>query len=259
MSGRSIYTRVLVRRRQTDRPNSPKSHRAVSLSAAHAAHSNPSTPPLLCEVRPVPGKGLGLIATAPISAGSLILSEAPLIRLSTHELGFYRLQWEADRLSPSDKANFYQLHHTGMDELPSVLEIWRKNSFATSGSKHNGEETQSVFKIISRINNSCNPNCSVSWNEEQNKMNVYAIKDIQENEEIQVCYVNLLLSRNQRHDLLYEQWEFDCRCVTCSKLDPLETQKSDERRRRVAWIENELDYGCQDVQKGLSLVRLLSH
>lgn len=145
-----------------------------------------------------------------------------------------------------------------MDELPSVLEIWRKNSFATTsaGSSSGSNESQAVFKMISRINNSCNPNCSVSWDEEHNKMNVYAVKDIEENVEIQLCYVNLLLSRNQRHDLLYEQWEFDCRCGVCSGFNPWESQKGDNRRRRVAWIGNELDYGYQDVQKGLNLVRI---
>ncbi|KAK9896686.1 hypothetical protein P389DRAFT_82863 [Cystobasidium minutum MCA 4210] len=153
----------------------------------------------LFQVRPVPGKGLGLIATSTISPGTLIFSEAPLIKLSDSELGYYRLEWEVSRLSPFDKAAFLHMHHTGMDELPAVLEIWRKNSLGLSGNNGtagNGGCQQGIFKIISKINNSCTPNCSITWDDSTSQMNLHAVLDIAENDELTICYVNPLLARN---------------------------------------------------------------
>lgn len=179
-------------------------------------------------------------------------------------MGYYRLEWEVNRLKPVErKEAFWKLHHSGMEELPELFEIWTKNSFSA------GQGYQSVFKVISRINNSCTPNSSVSWiegssdekqdhnvrDEEQyqGKMNVFAVRDITEGEEITVCYTSVLNSRNARHEVLQEIWEFACRCDACF-LKGQELTISEKRRRRAASILHSLGYEDKDSNKIFRLV-----
>lgn len=178
--------------------------------------------------------------------------------MKVSEMGYYRLEWEVNRLTPEKKDHFWKLHYTGMEELPELFEIWRKNSFSS------GNGYQSVFGVISRINNSCTPNASVSWldgpteheNDEdyKGKMNVFAVKDIEQGEEITVCYTSVLHSRNARFEVLQEIWEFSCRCHACSlKGDDL--MISERRRRRAASILDGLDYEDKDSRRIFKLVR----
>lgn len=192
-----------------------------SASVSAAIYPDP-----LFAIRPVPGKGLGLIANRSISAGTLIHSEAPLIHLNNSEVGYYRLEWEIQRLSPFEKAIYTSFHHAGMDELPPILEIWRKNSFPS------GDDAQAVYSTISRLNNSCTPNAFLSWDFSRKTMNLFAVRDIDPGEEICVSYVNTLLERNMRHDFMQEIWEFSCRCEAC-ELEGEELEESNERRWKV--------------------------
>lgn len=50
--------------------------------------------------------------------------------------------------------------------------------------------------IISKINHSCVPNCIVTMNSRQ--ANVFALRDIEENEELTISYVDALLPRDLR-------------------------------------------------------------
>lgn len=209
-----------------------------SASVSAAIYPNP-----LFAIRPVPGKGLGLIANRSISAGTLIHSEAPLIHLDNSEVGYYRLEWEIQRLYPFEQAIYKSFHHTGMDELPSILEIWHKNSFPS------GDNAQAAYSTISRLNNSCTPNAFLSWDFSRKIMNLFAVRDINSGEEICVSYVNTLLERNMRHEIMQEIWEFSCRCEAC-ELKGEELEKSNERRWKVKRAIQELgesDISLQDV------------
>lgn len=235
-------------------------HRPVALYIAEATTSSadiypPSVPS--CTIKAIPGRGLGLVASRSIQAGETIISESPLIRLKHPELGYYRLEWEVKRLTPAQQADFWRLHHTGMEELPELFEIWTKNSFSS------GNEYQAIFSIISRINNSCTPNASVSWSDgittkkankiEVGSMNLIAGRDIEEGEEITVCYTSVLHSRNARYEVLQHTWEFACRCNACSlKGEALLT--SERRRRRAASILESLDYEDKDSKMTFELV-----
>lgn len=208
------------------------------------------SPEPLYQVKLIPGKGLGLLASREIKAGELIATESPLIRMNLDEMGYYRLEWEVNRLMPDKRESFWKLHHTGMEELPELFEIWRKNAFSS------GSNSQSIFTIISRINNSCTPNASVSWHDEdgaEGKMHLYAIMDIGKGEEITVCCTSVLHSRNARHAVLQDTWEFACRCPSCS-LTGLDLLKSEQRRARASSILGTLDYKAKEMSEVFKLV-----
>lgn len=161
--------------------------------------------------------------------GEHILSEAPLLKIRSDEMSYYRLEWMLNNLSEHERAAFYSLHHTGMDELPRIFEIWRKNCFGV-GSGH-----QAVFDVCSMFNNSCLPNVSMSWDEDDDTMNVFAVTPIAEGEELTFCYAGPLSARNERHEILQSIWEFDCRCQACNlKGDTL--ARSNHNRQQVAFI-----------------------
>lgn len=77
-----------------------------------------------------------------------------------------------------------------------------------------------VFPQGALFNHSCKPNCVVSFHGRQ--MNVHAIADIAQNEELLVSYVDVLASSSTRQRELRESYFFSCRCDRCSEDTALE-------------------------------------
>ncbi|KEJ83082.1 SET domain protein [Oxytricha trifallax] len=76
-----------------------------------------------------------------------------------------------------------------------------------------------LFKSANLINHSCVPNCSKTYiREDSSVIFVKAIRDIQENEEITISYLNdteLAKPYGQRKEILFNRWGFKCECTLC--------------------------------------------
>lgn len=77
-----------------------------------------------------------------------------------------------------------------------------------------------VFPQGALFNHSCQPNCVVSFDGRQ--MNVHAIADIAQDEELLVSYVDVLMSSSTRQRELRESYFFSCSCERCSEDMALE-------------------------------------
>lgn len=108
------------------------------------------------EIGPIPGYGLGFTATAHISRGDLIISEAPLITIDSSSvdgiMGIESLIVKSLKSLPKDDQNAYlSLHNCCGAKLSPFLGILKTNSIQLG--VH--EADAGIFLQISRINHSC--------------------------------------------------------------------------------------------------------
>ncbi|KAG4432537.1 hypothetical protein IFR05_011972 [Cadophora sp. M221] len=180
----------------------------------------------LWEVVDIPGKGKGMVVTQNITPGTLLLSEAPLIKtdvvqsITTAEQD---LENALGKLSISEQKNFRTLHTNFPENTEEkLIGIIRSNAYPL------GPDTEigGLFPDIARINHSCFPNSVQHWNDEQEKQTIYAVRPIAKGAEITTCYQPGGTS-SQRKELLKELFRFDCMCELCS-LPPDELKESDE-------------------------------
>ena len=222
------------------------------------------------EVRPSPNKGLGVFATRLIPQGSSIITEAPLISIampSTITSQGFRIAdlispitAAFDTLSPSDQNVFLSLHDfrfPSEQDQNHLLTIFRSNAYNT------GDNRIGLFPETARINHDCRPNAGNWWSEKMQKRVIYAMKDIEEGEEITVSYIPLLKTTSERQARL-AQYGFICSCSACSD----ESGEGGRRRVRIGeWLEDlevkvgrrskKADVNGKRVEKARKLVAMI--
>ncbi|KXT03755.1 hypothetical protein AC578_748 [Pseudocercospora eumusae] len=186
------------------------------------------------EIKALPGKGNALVAVRPLTPGTVILSEAPIMSVpmsgnghSAESTSEAAIMQAFDRLSAKQQKELLSLHANsgtglGFDhKTPMPVRIFRTNAI--------GNETHSrVFLDLSRINHSCLPNASV----EQNDC-VIADKHIAKGEEVTIDYranINSRMTASQRALGLHLFYEFSCDCLACR---PSTFQRMSDMRRTL--------------------------
>ncbi|KAJ0165379.1 hypothetical protein CTA2_11434, partial [Colletotrichum tanaceti] len=133
------------------------------------------------EVKEIPGKGLGAVATAAIRAGDVVLRENPvLLQLAEPPAGAVdRTQavWVLEegfvRLSRRDQEAVFGLSRsTGGHVLEDIL---RTNTF---GATFNDVAHFGLFPKAARINHACKPNAITRYSPRTLELEVVAYKDI---------------------------------------------------------------------------------
>ena len=186
------------------------------------------------EVRPLPGKGLGVIVTriASFARGERILCEEPLIawrsspsQNGTHDWNSLESQVEAD----ARRDDFYSLcdkfSDSGNGLAKTARGIWNSNSFPMEdimadglAAAKDGVHRSAVYRLCSRINHSCRPNCFAAWNALLGRQTLHALREIGQGEELTVAYVGGAEAgvRASRRQMLADKYHFDCACEACS-------------------------------------------
>jgi hypothetical protein len=213
----------------------------------------------LYQVRPVPGKGMGMFAARDIAKGTRILRESPMYVLRKEKDGssdLHQVPLAYQRFSPQDKALYLTLAHTPNPvrdaEIAKIIKDLRSkypDKVSTLSVRHQLEvmsilETNSfeiteggamfgsaVIPEASRMNHSCTPNVYHCWNETINQLTVHAIRDIKAGEEILTCYINVCGKTTDRQSKL-ARWGFTCDCAACDQSTPY-GQASELRRTRL--------------------------
>lgn len=156
-------------------------------------------------------QGLGLFATTFIERGTLVISEEPLLKIPGHEA--YLVWGPYSRLGNAEKAAYDSLHsfeadylnfdqasrtrlvdytddnldEEDIDEMVTdhcrVMAIFATNNFLIPPSE------LGIFVTASRLNHSCVPNVHHSYNPTLKSATVYAIRDIEPNEELLTSYI----------------------------------------------------------------------
>ncbi|KAI1214191.1 uncharacterized protein F4807DRAFT_468137 [Annulohypoxylon truncatum] len=216
-------------------------------------------------IKPSPGKGLGVFATQAIERNDKIVHEPALLsQTNAEELEkgsrFKCLIDKFDQLDDNKKAQYLSLSHrvVGFDketydvlryfinttqpriadddyqktfqELTRMLDVFNTNCAAMV--KSNRLEGFGIFPIYSRINHSCIPNARWQYNYTVNEMEVHAVRDIADNEEITITYFPYDRSLSTFQD---REWDcllrgFQCDCEACADPDP---DLRDGRRERM--------------------------
>ncbi|KAL6718168.1 hypothetical protein ACLMJK_004256 [Lecanora helva] len=232
---------------------------------------SPATPPSApFELKSSPGAGLGLFATAPIPAGTRILTDSALLTLPSPDS--FCILPALSALPRYQQKEFFSLSHpTGDEELSAFLTfldattpasercglsieqqvaahgiVWA-NSFAMSAGK------SGIFAQAARINHSCTPNVSHSWNEKLGDLTVHAVRDIGAGEELVTAYVGLCVGREKRNGGeagLEERYGFRCRCVACVGGKNGRGGKREKRRVKMEVLDKRLEEMTSFVSEG---------
>lgn len=97
--------------------------------------------------------------------------------------------------------------------LPEMLlDKWSTNSF------HLNHGMQAVFSFISHLEHSCSPTCKVVWCDEEQTLNLVALRPLKVGGRVTICYRCEIISNfpvRERQWYLKEHYDFDCPCFRC--------------------------------------------
>ncbi|KAJ6096545.1 SET domain-containing protein [Penicillium sp. IBT 16267x] len=190
-----------------------------------------STTDSMYDLKDVPGKGKGLVATKKIPQGTRILCEEAVIQIphrqdqhDSKEMGKY-IHQQIDALTEQQRQAFLALHniYPFKDPVDQYIGIIRTNALPIE----DGDIGAGVLLEGSRINHSCDNNAQKDWNENIKRHTIHALRDINEGDEITVYYLAVHNSRQVRQEALRAKFKFSCSCRLCS-LPPKEIKKNDE-------------------------------
>ena len=220
------------------------------------------------ELRKTADKGLGLFATDLIKRGTLIICEEPLLKIPGHDV---HLAWGPYcRLSNAQKAAYDTLYAYQPENL-NLAHASRAYLIDPSDESLDEEDVQelvadqvrvmsifsvnniempryglAVYATASRLNHSCTPNVHHSYNPSLKRITVFAMQDIQPNEELLTTYIGgpgTYALRSERIEQLRVTYGFTCECPACSDT----TMQSDGRRElmgAVAWGLDQYNQGA---------------
>lgn len=199
-------------------------------------------PEPLYELRDVPGKGKGLIATRLLTPGTCIIDEPALFTTETltnpstmdKDLGSI-----VKALPRDDQRAFLSLHNNFPGQPSPFSNIVRSNGYPLGPSSEIG----GIFLETARMNHSCLPNAQHAWNAKLARMLVHVVREIQAGQEITLSYI-LGGPSSVRQPELKTYFGFDCACELCS-LPAQRKKLSDERLSKA----QKLDAGIGDQDR----------
>ncbi|KAL2265848.1 hypothetical protein VTJ83DRAFT_6948 [Remersonia thermophila] len=217
---------------------SPAVLAAERIAAADAAtltvRKEPAPPPW--EVRNIPGKGKGMVATRKILRGQVFMVDRAAV---VADMNFPQRMESADGRAMLHEAfhrhpaaeQLLTLARSSLDpeNVPAPEDIMRTNSFTL---EIGGKSYMILFPRIARINHACRPSALTRFNETDFSNTVTAFHDILPGEEISISYSSFGLTSEQRQKTLLSKWGFDCTCSLCTS-PPAELTASDARRTKI--------------------------
>ncbi|KAK3293646.1 uncharacterized protein B0H64DRAFT_477154 [Chaetomium fimeti] len=222
------------------------------------------------ELRDMPGKGKGLIATRKISRGEVFMVDYAAVVADTKLPGRVRqaqgrqlLSEAIERLPGADEVLSLARSSPDPDNVPAGEDVMTTNSF---GVEINGKGYMALFPriavslfgvvgvlrgkavrtiidanpscTIQRMNHACKPSAITRFNATTLSNTATAFHDILPNEELTISYAEFGLPSAARRQTL-RKWGFTCTCALCS-LPADELAASDERRTRVSRLGKEV-------------------
>ncbi|KAK5658433.1 hypothetical protein OQA88_1822 [Cercophora sp. LCS_1] len=190
------------------------------------------------EIRDIPGKGKGMIATRKIERGTVLMVEHAAIIADMvfpvrvrRLLGREMLKRGMKRLGAKGEGQLLELARTSSnrDEVPAAEDVMKTNSFTV---KISGKSYMGLFPRVARINHACKPSAITRFDEETLSMTVRTFRDIEAGEEITLSYSDFGLTFHERQRILRAKWGFECTCDICS-APPAEIAESDARRDQI--------------------------
>lgn len=112
------------------------------------------------------------------------------------------------------------------------------NAFTIFGNDYDAISSALYFPT-NFLNHSCDPNCLVVY--QRKNQRVFALRDIEEGEELTISYIEKENSLQKRRDLLKESYCFTCECKRCK----------DEEEKSMSSLVTEQKLKSEQLQKEL--------
>ncbi|OBS72341.1 hypothetical protein A6R68_13080, partial [Neotoma lepida] len=111
---------------------------------------------------------------------------------------------------------------------------------------------------MSLLNHSCDPNCSIVFNGPH--LLLRAVREIEAGEELTICYLDMLMTSEERRKQLRDQYCFECDCIRCQTQDKscIDASNASSDVTSGRFPKDVFDHLCQDptlLRKLGSLVR----
>ncbi|KAJ7435604.1 hypothetical protein B0H11DRAFT_1755872 [Mycena galericulata] len=229
----------------------PESTRGVNQDLAR-------TIPAVYEIKELPGKGLGVLATRLIRRGELIMANTASVMADfKSEEGLSEVEFRA--MVSAGTESLPAVHRNAVMRLSihdantlTDAEIARKvmaiNAYEVDDPRDDVADPVKFLTIfpeiyqfmISRINHACRPNTAYFFDWETMAQYVYAVVDIPPGEELSVTYIDGIVSREERLEKLHSSWGFECSCAQCTLESP-QVRASDARIKQINALVGELE------------------
>ena len=109
--------------------------------------------------------------------------------------------------------------------------------FLTNGLPLSDYSLMGVFPVINRLNHACLPNCSVRWDKDTDRLQLFSSQEIQAGTELTISYYDMLTNepdRGSRQRYLSQHFYFTCSCTLCS-LTGANLNQDDNNRREESF------------------------
>ncbi|GFP79852.1 histone-lysine n-methyltransferase atxr4 [Phtheirospermum japonicum] len=91
-------------------------------------------------------------------------------------------------------------------------------SSAAASVSAEGAVGSAVYVLPSLYNHDCDPNVNILWTESVDAK-MKALRDIEEGEELRICYIDASMDYEARQMILSEGFGFQCKCLRCVSKD----------------------------------------
>ena len=186
------------------------------------------------------GKGTGLFALHDLPPGTEILTEPALFSIRNVGDNFTKVNTTHLESQAAQHPAFGGLFCPPNPE-PTLERRFRVNSMAmTTPTGRSKKCTQDIFLEASRLNHSCIPNAHFTYNQNLNRITVYAIKTIKQDKEIFVTYdaEKAYETTQVRHEDLTINYSFKCDCKACDDSPFASTSK--QRRQQMMDLKGKI-------------------
>ena len=145
------------------------------------------------DIEEVDDKGKGFVANRQICTGELIISERASLVLEVDQINEENTVEKYEKLSKEKQNSF--------NDLTTKNSFLKKSDIFLNNAVNINEDQFGVFLTVSRVNHSCDPNAVWGSTDEDEVLELRAIKDISTGEEICVDYIgdkSFLMNRESR-------------------------------------------------------------
>ncbi|KAF2469916.1 SET domain-containing protein [Lindgomyces ingoldianus] len=200
----------------------------------------------LIEIRPAPGKGLGLFTKERIPQGIRVLAESPIISILSNRNQCSSVFRAFKNLTTLQQTEFLTLCCRTPESLKRKVETELKRDWQQIPEIHRdiisiwsaNTYVYYMYLLASRINHSCLPNLYYRFNENLDMGTFHAVRDIEKDEELTISYINATNHmKHQRQDDL-ESWGIECQCLACVDTD--RNRRGEENRAKLYDLEQVL-------------------
>lgn len=204
----------------------------------------------LTTVAASPIGGLGIFTLTPVTPGTLLLSETPLLTVREPRTPT-AVTTAFTHLTATEQTLYLTLHaqHPDADTLTRVVDIFNSNAWQTGSST-------SLLPHAARFNHACVPNATFTWDARRRTATVRAVAPIPAHTEVTLSYT-LPYAEGAARRAKLAAYGFTCACPAC--LAP----ESDVRRARLVVLEARVRVGKKQAWRvtmpraAMEMVRLL--